>query len=69
MPKRIILLWAVGLLFSIPVLAEGECRGFRDCYDSGVPRTPQGGVLREMRVWPLGIGLQDRVPNYVELLG
>ena len=29
----------------------------------------QGDVLREMRVWPLGIGLQDRVPNYVELLG
>jgi putative transposase len=40
-----------------------------NCYDNGVPRTPQGGALGEMRVWPLGIGLQDRVPNYVELLG
>ncbi len=40
-----------------------------NCWDNGVPRTPQGDVLREMRVWPLGIGLQDRVPNYVELLG
>ena len=39
------------------------------CYDNGVPRTPQGDALQEMRVWPLGIGLQDRVPNHVELLG
>jgi len=27
-----------------------------------------GGVLREMRVWPLGFWLQDLGPNYVELL-
>jgi len=40
-----------------------------DCYDNGVPRTPIGGALREMGVWPPGIGLQDRVPNYVEPLG
>jgi len=40
-----------------------------DCWDNGVPRTPQGDALREMRVRPLGIGLQDRVPNHVELLG
>jgi transposase InsO family protein len=39
-----------------------------DCWDNGVPRTPQGDALQEMRVWPLGIGLQDRVPNHVELL-
>jgi len=38
-----------------------------DCYDNGVPRTLNGGALQEMRVWPLGIGLQDRVSNYVEL--
>lgn len=42
MPKRIILLWAVGLLFSIPVLAEGECRGFRDCYDSAQAAEGEG---------------------------
>ena len=40
-----------------------------DCYDNGVPRTPKGGVPREMRVWPLGIGLQGQIPNYAELLG
>ena len=40
-----------------------------DCWDNGVPRTPQGDALQEMRVWPLGIGLQDWVPNRVELLG
>jgi putative transposase len=40
-----------------------------DCWDNGVPRTPQGGVPQEMRVWPLGTGLQGRVSNYVELLG
>ena len=40
-----------------------------DCYDNGVPRTPKGGAPREMRVWPLGIGLQGRVPNYAELRG
>jgi hypothetical protein len=34
-----------------------------------VPRTPKGDALGEMRDWPLGIGLQDRVPNHVELLG
>ena len=39
-----------------------------NCYDNGVPRTLNGGALQEMRVWPLGIGLQDRVSNYVELL-
>jgi putative transposase len=39
-----------------------------NCWDNGVPRTPQGDALQEMRVWPLGIGLQDRVPNHVELL-
>jgi putative transposase len=40
-----------------------------DCWDNGVPRTPQGDALQEMRVWPLGIGLQGRVPNHVKLLG
>ena len=40
-----------------------------DCYDNGVPRTPKGGVPREMRAWPLGIGLQGQIPNYAELLG
>lgn len=40
-----------------------------NCYDNGVPRTPEGDALWEMREGPLGIGLQDRVPNYVELLG
>jgi len=42
--------------------------GTGNCFDNGVPRTPKGDVPREMRVWPLGIGLQDQVPNYVELL-
>ena len=43
--------------------------GRGNCYDNGVPRTPFGGALQEMGVWPPGIGLQDRVPNYVVLLG
>ena len=43
--------------------------GKGNCYDNGVPRTPKGDALQEMRVWPLGIGLQYRVPNHVELLG
>ena len=38
-------------------------------WDNGVPLTPQGGVLQEMRVMPLGTGLQGLVSNYVELLG
>lgn len=33
MPNRLILLWAVGLFLSIPGFAQGECSGFRDCYD------------------------------------
>ena len=40
-----------------------------DCWDNGVPRTPKGDALQEMREWPLGIGLQGLVPNHVELLG
>ena len=40
-----------------------------DCWDNGVPRTPRGDALQEMRDWPLGIGLQGLVPNHVELLG
>ncbi|WP_234969104.1 hypothetical protein, partial [Alkalispirochaeta americana] len=39
-----------------------------NCYDNGVPRTPKGDAPWEMGVvWPPGIGLQDRVPNYIEL--
>ncbi len=39
-----------------------------NCWDNGVPRTPKGGASWEMGVdWPPGIGLQDRVPNYIEL--
>ncbi len=35
-----------------------------------VPRTPKGDAPWEMGVdWPPGIGLQDRIPNYVELPG
>jgi hypothetical protein len=33
MPDRLILLWAVGLFLSIPGFAQGECSGFRHCYD------------------------------------
>ncbi|MEE9595993.1 MAG: hypothetical protein V3V96_04370 [Acidiferrobacterales bacterium] len=33
MPYRVILLWVVGLFLSIPGFAQGECSGFRDCYD------------------------------------
>ncbi len=33
MPYRVVLLWAVGLFLSIPGFAQGECSGFRDCYD------------------------------------
>lgn len=41
-----------------------------DCWDNGVPRTPKGDAPWEMGVvWPPGIGLQDRVPNYIELPG
>jgi len=43
--------------------------GRGNCYDNSVPRTPYGGALQEMGEWPPGIGLQDRVPNYVVLLG
>ena len=43
--------------------------GKGECLDNGVPRTPQGDALKEMRVWPLEIGLQDQVSNRVELLG
>ena len=40
-----------------------------NCWDNGVPRTHhRSGAPWEMRVWPLGIGLQDQIPNYVELL-
>jgi transposase InsO family protein len=43
-----------------------------NCYDDGAPRTlrpyRRSGAAQEMRVWPLGIGLQDRVPNHVKLL-
>jgi hypothetical protein len=39
-----------------------------DCWDNGVPRTLKGGAPWEMGVdWPPGIGLQDRIPNYIEL--
>ena len=55
------------------LLEKSGCRSSMsskgDCWDNGVPRTPQGGVPQEMRVWPLGAGLQGRVPNCVELLG
>ena len=47
---------------------KASMSGKGNCYDNGVPRTLNGGALQEMRVWPLGIGLQDRVSNYVELL-
>jgi putative transposase len=44
-----------------------------DSYDNGAPRTRTfhikcSGAAREMRVWPLGIWLQDLVPNHAELL-
>lgn len=39
-----------------------------NCWDNGVPRTLQSGALREMRVRPLGIGLQGWIPNHAELL-
>lgn len=56
--------------------ALGRCRMVQsmsrkgNCWDNGVPRTPKGDVPCEMGVaWPPGIGLQDRVPNYIELPG
>ena len=55
------------LLVQFGIRASMSGKG--NCYDNGVPRTPQGDALREMRVRPLGIGLQDQVPNHVELLG
>jgi len=54
------------LLEQFGMLASMSGKG--NCYDNGVPRTLYGGALQEMRVWPLEIGLQDRVSNYVELL-
>lgn len=42
--------------------------GKADCWDNGAPRTSEEGAQREMRERPLGIGLQDRVSNHVELL-
>jgi len=39
-----------------------------NCWDNGAPRTSKGDAQREMREWPLGIGLQGQVPNYAELL-
>lgn len=42
MPNRLILLWVVGLLSSIPAFAQGECSDFRDCYDQAQAAEGQG---------------------------